>query len=178
MHQVRLNKETLSFYDALMAESVRANQGWSDIWYYAESSLYTQRIVDYLSTFGKKNVKIILAEELFSKTNIVMKDLFRYLGIDPQFNLDVSKVYNRSGQPKSKLLASLISQPNRLKTLLKKIIPADTRLKILLTIQDLNTGEKPKIDQRSLRYLQSYFRNDISEIENIIGRPTDWRISG
>lgn len=170
----RTERETLSFYDALMAETQRQAQGWGDMWRYAEGSLYADRIKKYLSVFGTKNVKIILAEELFTTPDKVMEALLAFLSVDTKFVLDTSISYNRSGQQRSQLIVNFFSKPNRLREFMKQFIPPAIRAKVRMTILDANTAEKEIMDKESEEYLKSYFHEDILRLERIIGRRTGW----
>jgi hypothetical protein len=174
MHLVRENRETLSFYEALMAETHRWKLGWSDIWRYAESSLYSERIKKYISVFGANNTKIILFDDLASAPDTVMSDLFEFLEVDTSFRPDTSKVYLRSGRPRSKLAAEFFAKPNPLKTVARKLIPERIRVPIRLALLDANIGDKGEIDDTSKAYLQSYFYDDIVELEKVVGRKTGW----
>jgi hypothetical protein len=174
MHLVRLNRETLGFYEALMAEEQRRTAGWSDIWRYAESSLYAERVKKHISVFGESNVKVILLGDLFRAPVQVMRDLFEFLGVDASFRPDTSRIYNRSGLPKSRLIADFFARPSALKTITKKLIPERIRVPIRMAILNANSGEKGEMDERASVYLRTYFCDDIVELERIIGRPTGW----
>ncbi|GAB64079.1 MAG: sulfotransferase [Candidatus Jettenia sp.] len=174
MHLVRDNHEILSFYDALMAERERMELGWSDIWRYAESSLYTERVKKYISVFGRDNIKILLFEDLVDDPEKVMRELFEFLRVDTNFCCDTSKVYNKTGKPKSSLISNYFSKPNFLKTIAKKIIPEKIRIPIRLTMMNINTGKKPLMDSMSKKYLVEYFRNDVIQLEKLTGRQLNW----
>lgn len=174
MHMVRENRETLSFYDALMEEENRRIAGWGDIWSYAESSLYAERLEKYISVFGRSNVKIILAEDMFSNPNEALHKLFSFLGVEPSFQPNTTKSYNRTGQPRSKLLADFLARSSLLKHFFKQLIPEDTRVHLRLALMEINTGKKDTMDSKSRRYLTEFFKDDISTVETIIERKTNW----
>ena len=174
MHLVRDKRETLSFWDALQIEKQRMKEGWSDIWRYAESSLYTDRIKTFINVFGKSNVKIILFEDFISETNSVMKDIFKFLNVENDIILNTNKIYNKSGKSKSKLIARFFSAPNLLKTVIKKMIPEKIRIPIRLFILDRNTGNKEEIDKKSKISLKEYFLKDIKNLEILINKNTGW----
>ncbi|MCI5127084.1 MAG: sulfotransferase [Candidatus Electrothrix sp. AUS3] len=175
MHLVREQLEFMTFYDALMEEEKRSNAGWSDIWLYAESSLYSEKIKDYISVFGKENVKIILFDDLIKQTDEVMVELFSFLSVDTTYKCDTRRVYNRTGNVKSKKIALFFSKKNQIKTAIKMILPERIRIWIRLAIQDLNTEAKPTIDKKSSAYLANFFSKDISNIEKIIEANLDWK---
>ena len=174
MHMVRDNRETLSFYDALMTEQERINSEWSDIWRYAESSLYSKRIKEYISLFGAGNIKIILFDDFTSRTDEIMRDLFEFLNVDPEFVCETEKTYNRTGVSKSKIVSEFFGKSNLIKTIAKKIIPERIRLPIRLAILDINTGKKPLIDPESQKYLRDYFGDDVEELEGLLETRLNW----
>jgi hypothetical protein len=174
MHLVRDNRETLTFYDALMAEKQRMQGGWAALWRYAESSLYAQRIKRYLQVFGADQVQILRFEDLSASPHLVMQDLFRFLGVDASFHPDTSAVHNRSGRPKSKILADFIAKPNVVTTIARRLLPESIRTPIRLALLNINTGEKDLMDSKSRIYLQEYFRRDVDEVEKIVGKKLHW----
>lgn len=75
MHLVREGRETLDFYQALLAETERCRKNWANVWRYAESSLYSQRVKAYLEIFGKPNVKVILFDNLVNHTQSILTEV-------------------------------------------------------------------------------------------------------
>ncbi len=174
MHQIRDNHETLGFNEALNEEENRKKKGWSDIWRYAESSLYSERVKKYISVFGKENVKVILFEDFVIDPASVLKETSSFLGIDPGFPFDTMKVYNRTGNPKSRAVADFFSKPNYLKAIAKKLIPDRVRIPMRLALLDLNTGKKDSMDREAERHLKEYFRKDVSELSKTLGKELNW----
>ncbi len=174
MHLVRANRETLPFYEALQAEEGRRAAGWGDMWRYAESSLYAARLRRYIELFGRQQVKIILAEEFFAQPVKAMRDLFGFLGVDPTFSPTAIRVYNRSGYPRSRFVADLLIKQTPLRTLARRLLPPAMRQAIHSTMMDLNVGPKGRMGEEARAYLQQYFRQDILQVEEIIGRSTGW----
>jgi hypothetical protein len=174
MHLVRDNRETLEFYDALMAEGQRRQEGWSAFWRYAESSLYAEKIKRYLQVFGEDHMKIILFEDLASAPHLVMHDLFQFLGVDASFHPRTETVHNKSGKPKSKILADFIAKPNVVTSVAKQMIPESVRTAVRVALLNINTGSKGKIDSQAQAYLREYFYHDVCEVERIVGRKLAW----
>ncbi len=174
MHLVRDNREQLEFYDALLAEKERIANGWAALWRYAESSLYSERLRTYIDRFGAARVKIVLYDDLVKTPAAVMQDLFDFIGVDPARPIDVGRVYNRSGKPKSKLVANLLAKPNPLKSLAARWLPSALRQMVTHRLQNLNTGRKGTIDGRSRAYLEEFFAEDVGEVERLVERPLAW----
>ncbi|MBU1195106.1 MAG: sulfotransferase [Proteobacteria bacterium] len=174
MHLVRDQRETLNFYDALMAEPERKKNKWGDIWLYASSSLYTDKLKIYQSIFGSNNVKVVLFKNFINNPDDTLIDIFTFLGVDPTIKCDTKTIYNRSGTSRSKLVANFFSNPNVLKTFIKNIFPETLRIPLRLFLLNLNTGKKDNIDAKSETYLADYFREDIVKLELLLNKKTGW----
>lgn len=174
MHMVRDNLENLMFYDALMAEEERKKEGWSNIWQYAGSSVFAEKVRAYISVFGKENVRIVLFDDLVKDARGAMTGLFSFMNVDDTFVCDTSKTYNRSGNARIKVISDFLSRPGWIKSALKLVIPEKVRIPMRLFIMDLNTGAKEPVDERSRRYLNEYFKSDVRDLETIIERKLGW----
>lgn len=174
MHLIRDNRETLPFYDALMAEGQRIEDGWAALWRYAESSLYTDRIQQYIDTFGKDQVKIIRFDDLTASCYETLEDLFRYLDIDPSFRPDTSQTYNKSGKPRLRFVAEFIARPNVVTSAARNFLPETVTTSVKNVLRKLNTGEKSEMEERSRSYLKNYFRDDVSRLEELLETRTGW----
>ncbi len=174
MHLIRDQRETLPFRRALDAEADRAQHGWSDLWRYAESSLYAQKLARYFESFGEDRVKVLFFDDLANEPDRTMQSLFEFLDVDSDFVCDTSRTYNRSGRARSRRAARLLTQPNPLKAAARRIVPRRYRLWISQTLIGWNTGRKPALDRESREYLREYFRDDAVELSRLLGRPLPW----
>ena len=174
MHQVRNNLEPLSFEQALEAEPQRHAMGWSDIWRYAESSLYARRTRHFIKVFGPSKVRIIVFEEFIADPQNELSGLLRFLGVDDRVPIDTGKVYNRTGKPRSRLTADLLTQPHLVKSVVKRIVPEKIRSRIRLKMQELNSAPKEAMPVSCRRKLEDFFRKDIADLETCLDRPLPW----
>jgi hypothetical protein len=174
MHLVRDNRETLPFFEALMAEEGRIEAGWGPLWRYSESCLYASRTAKYIEVFGETQVKIGLFEELSKSPRTLINDIFEFIGVTPDGSIDTSRVYNKSGRPRSRLLASFLAKQNRVTVAARRWLPEQTRDRIKHFMLNLNTGQKEAIDDRSRAYLRERFAADVGELEQILGRRLNW----
>ncbi|HKU60912.1 MAG TPA: sulfotransferase [Gemmatimonadales bacterium] len=174
MHLVRDGRETLPFFEALQAEPDRTGQGWGMIWRYAGSSLYAERLRHYRDAFGSDRVRIYRFEDFIADPQATLSDLWRWLGIDPSVRPDTSRAFNASSQPRSRVVASLISKRSPLAALARALVPAGVRGRITEGVRNLNAGAKGRVDERSAAYLREFFRDDVRETETLFGRPLGW----
>ena len=175
MHLIRDGRESLDFNAALAAESERAARGYAAMWRYAESSLYTPTTRRYMDEFGRDNLKVILMDDLVRAPAEVLADTFRFLGVDPTVRVQHDSTFNRSGVPRSRFMASLISKPNPVTSLARKLLPLSLTGRVKDVIQRFNTGAKLKLDDRARATLAAYFAADLAELETLLGRPIPWR---
>ncbi len=174
MHLVRDNREPLSFRDALEAEQQRTHSGWAALWRYAGSSLYMPGIERYRSTFGAERVKVIVQDDLRADPATALAELFAFVGVDPAFEPDTGRTYHRSGAPKSKLLANVISRPGPLASVARAVLPDGLRTKVRSFLQNANTGEKGEMDAASRALLRERFTDDVAALEQLLGRALGW----
>ena len=69
-----------------------------------------------------EQLKVILLEDLEADPHATVRALFGFLGVDPDFVPDLSKIANPGGEPKNKLLHGLLSDP-RLRVMSRGLLP-------------------------------------------------------
>lgn len=174
MHMVRDGLEELTFQDAIAFEADRRERGWGDIWRYTESSLYAKRLEEFIAVFGRDNVRIVLFDDFIRQTSEVLADLFKFIGVDPKAKISTNEKFNRTGTQKSPFVSNMMRNPGLLKTLVKRILPYDLRLKLRNWIINANTGSKPELSRELRLSLLNYFRDDIVMVERLVGKATGW----
>lgn len=174
MHMVREGLETLSFSDAIAAESGRRDQGWGDMWRYMESSLYGDRLDEFVTVFGQENVKVILFEDFIENTPSILTDLLNFIGVNPEIEISTDETFNRTGMPRSRYISDILRNQSPLKNLVKQVLPVELRYRLRNWLMDLNTGAKPELPAHLRMSLMNYFREDIAKVERLLGKPTEW----
>lgn len=174
MHLVREGLETLSFSEAIAAESHRVKQGWGDMWRYLESGHYGSRLEEFITVFGKENVKIIVFDDFVKNTPLILTDLLKYLSVDPKFKIPTNEIFNRTGAPRSTYISHILRNSSWFKELVKPFFSINHRYKFRNWLMNLNTGDKPELPPEMYRHLLNNFRDDIVRVEGLIGKPTGW----
>lgn len=173
MHLRRSAREDLEFEDALAAEPARLAQGWGDMWLYRNGASSAEAVERYFDTFGKENVMVILAPEMRADTRGVMKQVMDFIGVDSSVELDLEGEFNKSGMPKSKVIARLIDA-SPLATFAKRVIPRGIGASIKRRIQEMNTGPRLILSQEKRDEYRAEFAEDTRKLEALIGRSTGW----
>jgi hypothetical protein len=117
---------------------------------------------------------VIVQEELRREPARIVAELFDFVGVDPSFRPDTDKVYHRSGVPKSRLIANVISKPGPLSKLARTVLPDELRTRVRTFLQNANTGEKGAMDPEARALLRERFAADVAEVERLLGRELGW----
>ena len=174
-HLLRDGRETLPFWEALAAEPERRAKGYGALWRYVESGRYAEPTQHFLDVFGRDHVLVLFFEDLVREPAVTMRQLFAFLGVDPEVPVDTSGVFNRSGAPRSRRLASLLTQRNPLRSLARRLLPPRLTAAVAWWIVGLNTGGKPTLEPRARRLLEEELAADAAQLERILGRSPAWR---
>lgn len=119
-HLVRDSRENLSFDKALQEEGLRVENNWELIYHYTSVSKYYAPVKAFLENFS--NVKIIFNEDLSAKPNETLREVFQFLDVNPDFEIDTSVRYNASGVPKSKFVHDFLWEENILKKVARPLV--------------------------------------------------------
>jgi hypothetical protein len=175
MHGLRDNMEPeKSFEAALNAEEERKAKNWGDFWYYKERSMYHDAIKSYYDAFGKENIAVYLFDDMKSSTSLLVKDIFKFLNVDPDFTPQVSIEHNVSGIPKNRFIHDLFSMESFLTKIAKKTVPADIRAFVRTSIMKRNLRKK-RLETEVRQRVIEFFRDDIMKTQKLINRDlTHW----
>jgi hypothetical protein len=144
-----------------------------------KEGFYYKNLVKYFELFPQENIRIYLYEDLQKSPLTVMKEIYTFLGVDPNFTPDVSLRYNESGLIKNQFLNRIYGQGGILSKSLRTILPNSLlhRIKSNLTLKkrmlDLRSKNlvKPSIDPEIRRKLtHEVYREDIRNLEKLISR--------
>ncbi len=173
MMYVSLGHERLSFRRALQAEPERARMHWAPGWQYKANGFYFHLLQPYLRKFPRQQMRIYLYEDWKANPTWMLEDMFDYLGI-PKIDLDILKK-NVTWHPRSTLLQHILASKNPLKLWLKQNMLASLRHRLSAALWKLNKGTPPQIDPAIHRKLTSEYRDDILNLQDLIGRDlTHW----
>jgi hypothetical protein len=88
------------FGAALEAEDERSRRGWSPTWFYRRRGLYHEQLRRFYDRFDASRIRVFLYEDLNGQPGRVLRDIFTFLEIDPDFVPDTSHRHNVSRQPR------------------------------------------------------------------------------
>ncbi|MFB6279758.1 MAG: sulfotransferase [Salinibacter sp.] len=166
LNMVRLGWEPVhDFEQALAREEARIGAHWSPYYHYQAKGFYADQVRTYLRRFDREQMKFFLFEDLKRDAAAVMEDLFSFVGVDPSVSVGTETRHNRSGLPRSSVAHRLLTHP-----LLERVMRGPLR-PIRTTLRDWNTAhEKPRLDPEVRADLRETYRDDIQDLQKVIGR--------
>jgi hypothetical protein len=174
-NHVRDGIEPLSFEEALEDETGRVEEGKWHGFHYLRVGKYAAQVERYLETFGEGSVRVYLFEDLTRDAEGVCRGAFAFLDVDPNLPVEVGRVYNRSGPPRSRL-ASRVLASQSVRGLAGRVLPAALKREIGERLRSSNTKPVPKMDPTTRATLMSVLEEDVSLLEGLIGRDlSHWR---
>jgi hypothetical protein len=144
-----------------------------------KEGFYYKNLLPYYKLFPKENIRVYLYEELNERPDEVLRDIYKFLGVDEEFKGDVSVRYNESGIIKNKFLNKIYGQKGLLTTMAKAILPKSGMQKlksnhavqrVINTLRGKNLV-KPKMDPEIRRWLShEVYGEDIKNLQTLIGK--------
>jgi hypothetical protein len=175
-HQVRKEGETFKTFEAAVeAEEDRIRDltfrkkcyGWHANYYYYHRGLYFEQVKRYLDTFAKKNVLILLFDELAKGPVKIAQRVFRLLGVDDSF-VPLVEVHNPAGQilniPRFWEDAGLFQKTASF------VFSKNPIRKIPHLLRNIGRRPPKSIDAETAQRLKVRFYDDICSLEQLIGK--------
>ncbi len=172
LHMRRDGREPLAdFAAALAAETSRVEANWEHQWHYTRLGYYYTQLKRYYDLFPAENIAVFTFDEFRSSPVAVLQDIFRFLEVDDSFVPDTSLKYNVSGVPQSRVLHKFLIRPNRLKDIVRPLLPRSARRSLGALVRRYNiTDRKPELPQDIRHYLVKLYRDEILQLESLINK--------
>lgn len=146
--------ESLGFLPALKADPILQRAYYDDL-------------KAYLDRFDRRQMKIILFEDLAGDPLATVQSLYRFLGVDPGFVPDL-KVDNPGGVPKSRWLHRLMTD-DRLRTWARNTLP-EAWVAAAKDMRSFNLDKrKMRMTEEEREGAAAFFREDILKTQELIG---------
>lgn len=173
---VRIFIETLTFEKALKLEEKRENTTHIlDPWSYKRKGLYFHVIQTYLKYFPKKNLYVVLLDDLKTSPQLTCNEIFNFLHVSKfQIKAIPKKNQNPSALPKNKLIYLFIRRPNMIMSAASFLITHTLGEKIKGRIDDyineksLKSLQYPPMKESTFDFLRDYYENDIKQLEKFL----------
>jgi hypothetical protein len=138
-----------------------------------EASLYSERLKRYFRRFPRRHVHVILFDDLVARPQDIVRDVFRFLGVDPAFDADTTTRHNPALVPRfarlNRTLASTLRVARRMapQPLLWKGFGVALRRPLMRAPDPLPRALRSRLLNR--------YRDDILATAELVGRDlTHW----
>jgi hypothetical protein len=166
-HEVRLGRERGSF-EAAVARQLDSQLAVPP---YVLRSRYARDVCRYLCLFGS-NVHVILFEELARDVRRELRVLFMFLGVDSAVAAHIdAKQHNPFVRPRNGVAARLLASERARKTG-QRLVPRRLRWPVERSL--LQMGAKPALHSDTDALLTDFFRSDVLELAQLLGRSLPW----
>ncbi len=160
------------FRRAIDAEERGEREGWS-FGEYVSRFYYYRQLSAYYSVFRREQIRVYLFEDLMTDPAGLLRDLFQFIDVKPDFLADTSIRLNRSGVIRNPLLRRVWHLSGPLRARVRPLLPPRLRRRAYrMVVRDI---EKPRFDPALRRELAERYRDDIVRLQELIGRDlTAW----
>jgi len=171
---IRDGREPLDdFVRALDEEEARIHDHWWPDFHYVQVGLYHAQLERYFERFGREQIKVYLYEEFTSDPLGVLRDVFRFLGVNDGFVPEAAVRYNASGVPKNKGLHAFLQKLRLVRPFVERLLPEEHTRRLLRVGSGLHNRNltKPRLSpELRARVTDAYFRDDILKLQGLIQR--------
>ncbi|WP_296622216.1 sulfotransferase [Marivirga sp.] len=175
LHLARENKlPTQNFEDCLDKNSI-----WWERNDLIKEGFYGQYLSKYFELFNESQIKVFLFEELKGNPEKLHKEIFQFLGVDDEFEIDFSITYNQSGFIKNPIVDKLIGPNSFFFRGMKKIISEENIQKIkdnkflFKKVNDMRSKNltKPKLTKELKHKISTdIYKEDILLLQKLINK--------
>lgn len=157
LHYNSLEKE-------LQLENNKIYLNFNSFWYYKELGLYTKQVKAYLDNFSK--VKIVFFEEFVKDLNSSMIEVFNFLEVKP---MAIENIVHNQSQMDSTF--KILLRKSKFLSLINPLLSAYQKESFKNNFDIiLNRQSKKKYPKELMKNLTDFYKNDIKELESILGR--------
>ena len=170
--------KTRNFVKHIIDDYNIKNDNWGgDSHTFVQLGLYYNQVKRYFDIFPKKNIQIMFYNDLKNNPQKFKNDLFSFLNVD-NHKIDFTKKFNATKMPRNLLIARFFNRIRPKNPYLRDLLPK--RLKSFI-LNIFFTADKKGIfslSEEDKIKIYNYFKNDISELENLLNVDLDkWKIN-
>ena len=141
---------------------------------YIGQGLYHRNLARYLSIFDRDQMKVVLLDDLQTRPDDVVSEVFSFLEVDPSVQVDTTVTLTQSGVPRLRMIHWLLSDRNPVKRWLTPLVPERAQ-RSMRRVRSANL-EKQTMSPDDRRELASHFEADLDQLEKLLDRDlSSWR---
>ncbi len=170
LHLVRDGREPFnSFATALDAEEQRIADRWQYLWHYRRLGCYAEQLQRYYDLFPADQIAVFTHDEFCRQPQQVLERIFRFLDVDPTFQVDTTMKYNVAGRPRSQRVHNFLKQPSTAKRVLRHLVPDRLRQRLWRwTLQSNIVRVQRQLEDQVRQELAEYYRQDVRQLKAML----------
>ena len=170
----RMALTNYSFEDALSEEKKHPVRNWGATSLYLELGLYSEQVKRYVDLFPPQQILIILNEDLRQSTEAIMKKVYTFLNVNPNFKLSVAQDFNTAAVPRNPIVRKLITV-NTFRVKIRRALK-HSFLKGIIKNLLFTKPEKGEMLSETKKQLQNFYDEDIKLLEQLIDKDlSSWK---
>jgi len=148
-------------------------------------SLYHKQLKNYYSLFNKKNIKVLLYDDIQSDKRLFIEEIFSFLEVKPWFDNSFLSRSNPTKFPRFETVNQLISKAHSilqqkklrwLRTFIRMAGVAGIAEIVRDRVNVKPMGKKVAVSGKTKAEMAEYFKEDIQQLEQLIERDlTIWK---
>lgn len=159
--------------EAIKDEPRRIEQNWSSGMYF-HMGLYGEQLQAYYDIFPSEQIKVFLYEDFVENGEEMLEDIYRFIGVNPDFRVNTNKPHNVSGTIANPVLRMLWTQTHSVRSIVRPVLPKMWRSRVakFFTSQKMI---RTQIPQTTRCQLVRQYRPDILKLQSLLDRDlTHW----
>jgi hypothetical protein len=162
--------ETIAdFGQILRKEEIDRRQPWRLKQRYLDVGFYITYLKRYFDLFDRAQIRVYLYDDLQADPAGVLRDIFRFLGVDDAFIPDLSVQHNVGGLPRNKVWHAIF----RLQPILRPLLPPSLRrhlAKYRDRLLGLGLVRQPPLDPQVCAEMSQLYREETLKLQELIQR--------
>jgi len=169
---VRNGWENLNdFAEALEREPSKTDDFWWGKRHYIRHGFYVNTLRRFSKQFDSKQIRVFLYDDYQASPHEMLRELFRYLGVDPSFKVDMSMRYNKGLIPVDTYAIRFIRLRHPVKHLLLSLFPKRLVLSLRQRIiEKQSLIGAPSMTREIEQRLIETFRDDVLCLQDLLKR--------
>jgi hypothetical protein len=138
-----------------------------------KTGLYSSQVERYRAVFGEARFKVLIFEELMADVPGTLREVLDFLGIDHEVQGFAEPPQRQYAEARGRFVRYLFG--NRvISRAAESLIPFKLR-KLVRNTFLVKAAPKPQMEAEARDFLVRYYREDVTRLERMLGRPLPWR---
>ncbi len=177
-----------SRYLHLVREESVPKEGWDElfdkqtIWWrrpdLIKEGFYYRHLKTYFDTFPREQIRVYLYDDFRDDPAAILRDIFRFIGVNEKEPIDTDLVVNKSGRRKDNLFNKLLGQNGAMINLSKTVLPGmhENLKNNRRVVKYLNKARNRYLESERMpselrsKITNEIYREDIENLGKLLGR--------